>query len=98
MASQPRYVTALISALSFRRPRPELLQKLTDSEWEQLLIFGDQMHLTIPLAQVYGDCPTWVQSRIDRNIADNSRRFQNLKATYTEIADALRDAVSSIWF
>lgn len=92
MASQPRYVTALISALSFRRPRPELLQNLTDSEWEQLLTFGDQMHLTIPLAQIYRKFPIWVQSRIDRNIIDNSRRFQNLKATYTEIADALRDA------
>jgi hypothetical protein len=92
MANQPRYVTALVSALSFRRAQPELLQRLDDSEWEQLLVFGDQMHLTIPLAQVYGKCPLWVQSRIDRNIVDNSRRFQTLKATYAEIADALREA------
>ena len=93
MSRSPRHVTALISALSFRTPQPELLQTLDDSEWQQLLIFGDQMHLTIPLVQVFGnDCPGWVRSRIDRNIADNARRFETIKATYAEIASALRDA------
>src|ERR1700733_8348335 len=92
MAGQPSYVTALISALRFRRSQPQLLQRLNDSEWEQLLVFGDQMHLTIPLAQVYRECPAWVQARIGRNIIDNSGRFQTLKATYVEMADVLRQA------
>jgi len=93
MPSTPRYVTALISALSFRGAQPELLQALDDSEWHQLLVFGDQMRLTIPLAQVCGDyCPSWVRSRIDQNIADNARRFQMIKTTYAEIVEVFRAA------
>lgn len=93
MPSTPRYVTALVSALNLRKPQPELLRTLDDSEWEQLLVFGDQMHLTIPLAEACGDfCPSWVRARVERNLADNSQRFQVIKTTYAEIADALRDA------
>jgi len=62
MPSTPRYVSALISALSLRNPQPELLKSLDDAEWKQLLVFGDQMHLTIPLAQTCnGYCPGWVR-------------------------------------
>jgi hypothetical protein len=93
MADSPRYVTALISALRLRNAEPERLQALDDSEWEQLLIFGDRMHLTIPLVQTCGDfCPRWVRLRADRNIEDNARRFQLIKNTYAELADALREA------
>lgn len=89
----PGYATALISALSFRYPRPELLHALDDSDWQRLLDFGDQMHLTIPLAQACGNhFPSWVRARVDRNIADNALRFQMIKITYSEIADALSKA------
>jgi hypothetical protein len=93
MPHTPRYVTALISALRFRDAEPEMLQTLHDAEWEELLDFGDQMHLTIPLVQACrGYCPSWVLSRVERNMADNTRRFQVIKTTYAEIADALREA------
>jgi hypothetical protein len=93
MPSNPRYVTALISALNLRSPQPELLRTLDDSEWQRLLVFGDQMHLTIPLAQACNDyLPTWVRTRVERNIADNSLRFQMIKTTYSEVAVALRRA------
>ena len=93
MASSPRYVTALISALSFRTAAPELLQALDDSEWEKLLIFGDRMHLTIPLVQVCGsECPQWVRQRVAQNIEDNARRFTLIKNTYAALAEALREA------
>ncbi len=89
----PRYVTALISALSFRAAEPELLQALNDSEWEQLLIFADRMHLTIPLVQKCGNfCPLWVRQRVVKNIEDNALRFQLIKNTYAELAVALREA------
>jgi hypothetical protein len=92
MPSTPRHVTALVSALRFRNAQPELLQTLDDSEWQQLLVFGDQMHLTIPLAQACNSyLPGWVRARIERNIADNAQRFQTVKTTYTEIADALNE-------
>jgi hypothetical protein len=93
MLGTPRHVTALISALSFRSAQPELLQTLDDSEWQRLLVFGDQMHLTIPMAQVCNRyCPSWVRSRVDLNVADNAMRFQMIKTTYAEIGDALREA------
>jgi len=93
MSRTPRHVTALVSALSFGRPQPELLQTLDDSEWQQLLVFGDQMHLTIPLVQVRDSyCPGWVRSQVHRNMADNARRFEMTKTTYAEIADALGEA------
>ena len=92
MPSTPRYVTALVSALNFRSPQPELLDTLDDPEWQRLLTFGDQMHLTIPLAQACNiHFPTWVRTRVERNIADNAQRFQTIKTTYTEIADALTE-------
>lgn len=93
MLSTPRYVTALVSALNFRNPQPELLHTLDDSDWQRLLVFGDQMHLTIPLAQACNNhCPSWVRARVERNIADNTQRFQTIKTTYIEIADALTRA------
>jgi hypothetical protein len=93
VAAIPRYASALVSALNFRCPRPEVLDTLDDSEWQQLLVFGDQMHLTIPLAQACGDYfPSWVRARVKQNIADNALRFQMIKNTYSEIANALREA------
>jgi hypothetical protein len=93
MPSTPRHVTALVSALNFRNPQPGLLDTLDDSEWQRLLVFGDQMHLTIPLARACSDnLPSWVRARVERNIADNAQRFQTIRTTYSEIADALINA------
>jgi hypothetical protein len=93
MPSTPRYVTALVSALRFRDAQPELMRALDDSEWNQLLVFGDHMHLTIPLAQAHGDyCPAWVRSKVDQKIADNTQRFQMIKQSYAEIDGALKSA------
>ena len=93
MSSIPPYVNALLSALSFQNPHPELLRTLNDAEWEKLLVFGDQMHLTIPLVRSWnGHCPGWVISRVDRNIADNAQRFEMIKKTYAEIAQAFSEA------
>jgi hypothetical protein len=93
MAGSPRYVTALISALNFRNSELERLRVLDNSEWKQLLAFGDQMHLTIPLLQAGGEhCPDWVRTRVSRNISDNTRRFLLIKNTYAALADALREA------
>lgn len=93
MPGTPSYVTALISALSFRNAKPELLRTLDHSDWEELLDFGDLMHLTIPMVQRCADyCPSWVLSRVDHNIADNTRRFETIKASYAEIAGALNEA------
>jgi hypothetical protein len=91
MPSTPRYVNALLSALNLRSPQPELLHTLDDRQWQRLLVFGDQMHLTIPLYQAFESyCPSWVRERVERNVTDNAQRFQSIKTTYNEIADILK--------
>jgi hypothetical protein len=93
MRSLPNYVTATMSALSFREAHPEFLQTLNDSEWRDLLVFGDHMRLTLPLAQVANEfLPEWVRSEVDQKIADNTRRFPMIKHCYAEIAEALKNA------
>lgn len=82
---------AVLDALRFSGARPDALRAMTDSEWQEFLPLCDMMHLTIPLRRVCGDhLPGWVRLRIDANIRDNSERFERIKATYLELAEALR--------
>jgi MFS family permease len=93
MAEIPRNVSAALAALKFSGARREALQTLNDAEWKDLLWFSDRMQLTIPLWRVCGrDLPGWVRSRIDRNLADNTERFEHIKVAYSNLASALNDA------
>lgn len=89
----PKEIAALLPALQLRGSQMEALQALSDSEWSWLLAFCDLAHLTLPLAQLRKDgIPRWVVERLDRNAADNAMRFDRVKATYAEIANALSSA------
>jgi predicted MFS family arabinose efflux permease len=93
MANIPHSFPAVIAALKFRNPEREALQKLHDSEWTELLLFCDRMHLTIPIGRTCGDhLPNSVRSRINQNISDNAERFARIKTVYSQVASALRDA------
>jgi Uncharacterised nucleotidyltransferase len=88
----PNYVQALLAALQFRGPQPEALQALRDSDWRKLLEFCDLAHLTLPLWRKSGDfLPHWVRNRMEQNASDNSKRFDNVKQAYLELAKALGD-------
>jgi hypothetical protein len=88
----PRSFPAVIAALKFRNPNRESLRKLDDSEWAQLLLFCDRMHLTISLGRTCSDyLPNSVRSRIDQNLVDNAKRFERIKLAYLEVAGASRD-------
>ncbi|MGO9086130.1 MAG: MFS transporter [Candidatus Sulfotelmatobacter sp.] len=79
-----------MAALRFDSSQPEALRRLTDSQWEDLLRLCDMLHFTIPLRRVCGDdLPDWVRSRIDRNICDNTLRYERIKAIYIELANTL---------
>jgi hypothetical protein len=85
----PHYVPTLIAGLQLRSARPEALQTLDDSEWRELLEFCDLAHLTLPLWRNCNDVlPDWVRERMERNAADNARRFDNVKRAYLEVARA----------
>ena len=86
----PVEVTALISALQLHEPNTALLRELSDQKWSDLLAFCDLAHLVLPLAKLSTDTlPQWVIERLSMNVADNAQRFQLIKATYKEVAEAL---------
>ena len=86
----PREVAAIIAALQLREADLTPLIQLEDHEWTSLLAFCDLAHLTLPLAQLpQNDFPSWVVERLKINVADNALRFERVKATYKEAAEAL---------
>jgi len=90
MRKPPLHITELVAALKFAGAQRGALQRLTDSQWQELLPFCDSTQLTIPLRLVCGDhLPDWVRSRIDHNISDNSERYERIKSIYSEMADAM---------
>jgi hypothetical protein len=90
MPKIPAYISALLAALRFRGAQPETLRALDDAEWRRLLSYCDGMHLTLYFGQVCRDqLPEWVRLRIDRNLSDNTQRFELLKTAYAELAHAL---------
>ena len=89
----PREVTALLTALHLQSPDMTHLKALSDHEWRSLLAFCDLAHLTLPLALLPSNgFPLWVVKRLDTNLADNALRFESIKATYREAAEALANA------
>jgi hypothetical protein len=89
----PHEVTALLAALHLQKPDMSLLKTLHDQEWRSLLTFCDTSHLTLTLALLPGSgFPQWVVKRLDTNLADNELRFETIKATYREVAEALAKA------
>jgi Uncharacterised nucleotidyltransferase len=89
----PSEFAALIDALQFRGANTDALLQLERKDWEKLLNFCDFAHLTLPLAQVASrDFPTWVIRRLEKNVADNTLRFERVKASYLEAVQALQKA------
>jgi len=86
----PREATALMAALQVRGSSDTLLHELTDHDWSSLLGFCELAHLTLPLARVAtNQFPTWVADRLETNAAYNALRFERVKKTYREAANAL---------
>jgi hypothetical protein len=86
----PPEVKALLRALQLSNPEMTRLKKLSNEEWASLLTFSDLAHLTLPIAQLPMDgFPDWVVERLRCNLADNALRYERIKATYREAADAL---------
>src|SRR5579871_1740634 len=86
----PPEVRALLVALQFENPDTTPLKRLTQEEWASLLAFCKTANLTLPLALLpMKGFPDWVVERLTTNLADNALRFDRVKATYREIAEAL---------
>ena len=93
MANIPHSFPVVISALKFCNADRRALRKLQDSEWRELLLFCDRMHLTIPLGRTCSDdLPYSVRLRINQNLSDNAERFERIKTVYSRVAGGLREA------
>jgi Uncharacterised nucleotidyltransferase len=91
--ARPRHVAALVSALQFQNPRPELLRTLDEGEWKQLVAYSDPARLTLILGRAWHKLlPDWVRARIARNLADNTERLARALHAYQELAELLRRA------
>jgi hypothetical protein len=89
----PFEVRALLSALQLSKPDAAPLRKLSDEEWTRLLAFCDIAHLTLPVARLSMEgFPDWTVERLRTNLADNTLRFERVKATYREAAEAIEQA------
>ncbi|MFZ0303678.1 MAG: nucleotidyltransferase family protein [Terracidiphilus sp.] len=89
----PLEVKALIIALQLGEPDTSLLKRLSDDEWTKLFAFAKIANLTLPLALLPMEgFPHWVVERLITNLADNALRFNRVKATYREAAEALERA------
>jgi predicted MFS family arabinose efflux permease len=83
----------LLDALRFRETRREVLREVTDHQWKTVLSGWSTARLAIALRQDrHDDLPDWVRSRIDAYLSDTALRFDRIKATYSTVAKALRDA------
>lgn len=89
----PPEFASLLLALQLSSPNTARLRKLSDNEWTSLLAVCDLAHLTLQVAQLPMEVfPLWVVERLKANLADNARRFERVKATYREAAQALDSA------
>ncbi|HKV49464.1 MAG TPA: MFS transporter [Candidatus Acidoferrales bacterium] len=87
MFELPSDAIATVAALRFSDADSRQLSALTSTEWSNLLTRHEFVRLTIPLRQTQSEhMPLWVQSRVDRHIADNVSRLERIKADYREIA------------
>jgi len=83
----PRGVAAVLAALRFSSPTPELLRQLSDADWKTTLEFTDRGGLTLFLGFMCREyLPAWVRERIHRNLAGNAERVGRLRAALVEIA------------
>jgi hypothetical protein len=89
----PKEFAALMDALQLEGSNTDALLALDAAEWRRLLEFCDIAHLALVLSRVdLAKAPQWVLSRLGRNVCDNARRFEHVRAAYVEAAAALRQA------
>lgn len=88
----PPSVRAVFGALQFQNRRTQELCRLKEAGWNTALSYCDRTQLTLALARDRGEFPAWIRKRIDRNLADNTKRFERVKAAYAEISSALERA------
>lgn len=83
------HLAAILKALRFRNQSVSELKAIPERDWPALLHAMDRAHLTLALSGLRDMLPEAVRSRIDRNLADNRKRYARLVDTQSQITDAL---------
>ena len=85
----PSYARAVLGALQFGSPQPELLAATNEPDWRAALNWCDRTRLTLRLGLTTREyLPDWVRSRISSDFEKTARRWQRAKAAYREAAGA----------
>ena len=91
MRSPEQLLRLLLVALRFDREPGDDLKDLSPPEWRLLLPLADEARLTLPLGiRCSAVLPQDIRHRIDRNLADNTRRFTRSIDAHEEISDILQ--------
>ncbi|MBS1822084.1 MAG: nucleotidyltransferase family protein [Acidobacteria bacterium] len=89
----PSEFLAFLLALQMCAANDAPLASLSDRHWQDLLSFCNRAQLTLLLSRMDRSLlPLWVAEQIERNLADNTKRSERIKATYNEVASALTAA------
>ncbi|MGA8233599.1 MAG: MFS transporter [Candidatus Acidiferrales bacterium] len=89
----PDPLSIIVSALRFNDPHTDSLDAFTGGHWRYVLARWDLQRLTLPLRLTRAESvPEWARAHIDRNLADNARRFERIKQVYTRVAREAADA------
>ncbi len=84
----PPEALAVLEALRFDGAGAGRLRALDTAGFQNVLAMCDRAQLTLTLNHVCrASLPAWVRTRIDKNLADYSRRFARLTAALDEIGD-----------
>jgi len=88
--SPEQLLRLLVHSLRFHQHAGSDLENLGEAEWRMLLTLADEARLTLPLGiRCRSLLPDAVRRRIDRNLADNARRFTRTIDAHDEISGAL---------
>ncbi len=88
-AKAPLHIVAVLESLQFGTPSTQRLGRMTANEWQQLLWWCDNRQLTLLLPATCGpSLPPHVKINILKKTARYSIRFERLKRSLFEIADA----------
>src|SRR5262249_53610975 len=88
----PQPVWAVLRALRLEDPEYSALTALDDSGWRQALDFTDRAQLTLALsdrlaaAGLGGRLPAAIRGRLERNLADNTKRTRRIRELVAEIS------------
>ena len=89
----PSFAKLALSLLSFSPQQNVTTAELPDIDWTRMLQFCDRTQLTLPVAlRASARLPSPVVARLERNLRDNTKRWDGIKQLHRELRAAFESA------